>query len=134
MTLGEKIALLRSQKKLTQERLAQALGISRASLAKYETNKNEPDLDTIRKIANFFDVSIDYLLDNTTSKKQSVDIKEALEDKNKKATWGGKELTDEQREKLKRIFAVIRDELLTEKEKESGNGENSETGDKTLAM
>lgn len=134
MTLGEKIALLRSQKKLTQERLAQALGISRASLAKYETNKNEPDLDTIRKIANFFDVSIDYLLDNTTSKNQSVDIKEALEDKNKRATWGGKELTDEQREKLKRIFAVIRDELLTEKEKESGNGGNSETGDKTLAM
>ena len=134
MTLGEKIALLRSQKKLTQERLAQALGISRASLAKYETNKNEPDLETIRKIANFFDVSIDYLLDNSTSSNESIDIKDALENKRKKATWGGKELTDEQREKLKKIFAVIRDELLAGKGEESENEGKLVKGTKTLAM
>ncbi|PYI57206.1 helix-turn-helix domain-containing protein [Paenibacillus flagellatus] len=62
---GERIAYLREKRGLTQEDLANKLGISRASLSHYETNRREPDYETLNKIANFFDISLDYLLGRT---------------------------------------------------------------------
>jgi len=63
---GDRIALLREKHALTQEDLANKLGISRAALSHYETSRREPDYDTINKIASFFHVSIDYLLGRTS--------------------------------------------------------------------
>lgn len=62
MTLGKRIANLRTEKKLTQEELAKIIGISRGSLSMYEIDKREPDMATLKKIADFFDISVDYLL------------------------------------------------------------------------
>jgi transcriptional regulator with XRE-family HTH domain len=62
---GDRIALLRDKQALTQEDLANKLGISRAALSHYETSRREPDYNTISKIASFFRVSIDYLLGRT---------------------------------------------------------------------
>ncbi len=62
---GDRIALLREKNALTQEELANKLGISRAALSHYETSRREPDYDTINKIATYFHVSIDYLLGRT---------------------------------------------------------------------
>ena len=56
------IADLRKQKKITQAKLAQIIGIGRSTLAMYETDGSEPDLATISKLADFFGVSVDYLL------------------------------------------------------------------------
>lgn len=58
-----KIAYLRERRGLTQEDLAARLGISRASLSHYETGRRQSDHETLKKIASFFHVSIDYLLD-----------------------------------------------------------------------
>lgn len=109
MTLGEKISSLRKRHKLTQEQFAKKIEITRSALAKYETNKAEPDIKTLTKIANFFEVSVDYLLGREQHSGAQIDIKEALE--NKKATWGGQELTPEQREILTEFFAIIRDRV-----------------------
>lgn len=62
---GDRIALLREKRGLTQEELSNKIGISRASLSHYETSRREPDYETINKIATFFKVSIDYLLGRT---------------------------------------------------------------------
>lgn len=70
---GERIALLREKHALTQEDLANKLGISRASLSHYETSRREPDYDTINKIASFFKVSIDYLVGRTDQSDQFLD-------------------------------------------------------------
>lgn len=59
---GERLAKLRDGKKLTQEGLAKILHISKSSLAMYEINKREPNIDTLVKIARYFGVSLDYLL------------------------------------------------------------------------
>lgn len=59
--LGKRIAKLRQDKKLTQEELAEALQITRSALSLYELDKREPDIRTLSKIADFFDVTIDYL-------------------------------------------------------------------------
>lgn len=57
-----KIAEMRKQAGLTQSKLSAAIGVSRSTLAMYETNKSEPDFNTISKLADFFGVSVDYLL------------------------------------------------------------------------
>lgn len=71
MELGKKIAALRKTKNLTQREFAKLMGISSSTIAMYETNKNEPDLGTIKKFANFFEVSIDYLLDHEFNNKKN---------------------------------------------------------------
>lgn len=55
---------LRQANELTQNKLAQILNISRSTIAMYETGASEPDNETLKKIAKYFNVSIDYLLDD----------------------------------------------------------------------
>jgi transcriptional regulator with XRE-family HTH domain len=50
---------------LSQYELAQALGFSRGQIANYEQGKREPDFATLITLANFFQVSLDYLLGRT---------------------------------------------------------------------
>jgi len=61
-TFGERLAKLRKERGLTQKQLAKHLQISKSTLAMYETNKREPDFETLIFISKFFEVSIDYLL------------------------------------------------------------------------
>lgn len=63
--LGENIAKLRRQHKLSQYDLADRLGFSRGKLANYEQGSRQPDFDTLKKIADYFEVSTDYLLGRT---------------------------------------------------------------------
>lgn len=53
---------LRSQKGLSQQKLADQLQLSQQSIYKYENDLTEPDLDTLKKMADFFDTSVDYLI------------------------------------------------------------------------
>lgn len=62
MGLGQRLKYLRMQKNMTQERLAEVIGISRSALSMYELDEREPDIETIIKFADFFQVSTDYLL------------------------------------------------------------------------
>ncbi|HML32919.1 helix-turn-helix domain-containing protein [Sporomusa sphaeroides] len=62
-TLGEKIKQLRS--KLTQEELAAILKVERSTLASWEVNRREPDIATLCRIADYFRVSIDWLVGRT---------------------------------------------------------------------
>lgn len=59
---AERIVKLRRAKKMTQEQLADALGISRAALSHYEKGRREPDFQIVTKVAEFFGVSSDYIL------------------------------------------------------------------------
>lgn len=63
--IGDIIKELREDKGLTQEIVANHLNINRATLSAYETNTNEPNLDTLVAIADFFNVSCDYILRRT---------------------------------------------------------------------
>ncbi|MFD1425466.1 helix-turn-helix domain-containing protein [Kroppenstedtia sanguinis] len=61
MNFGKRLKGLRERENLSREALAKKIGISYWSLSKYETGNREPDIDTLQKIADFFDVSLDYL-------------------------------------------------------------------------
>lgn len=53
---------LREEKGLTQQGLADAINIGKSAIALYETDKRQPDPHTLQKFADFFGVTIDYLL------------------------------------------------------------------------
>lgn len=60
MTFGERLKQLRGKR--TQEEVATGIGISRPRYSHFENNRNEPDLDLIQKIADYYKVTTDYLL------------------------------------------------------------------------
>lgn len=62
LNIGSKIAELRKAKKMSQAELATAVGASRDIIGKYERNDNLPSIEMALKLANVFDVSVDYLL------------------------------------------------------------------------
>lgn len=65
-----KLKELREQKKLKQYEVAKALDMTNATYNRYEKGQRQADYETLIKIANFFNVSIDYLLsDNETKPK-----------------------------------------------------------------
>ena len=62
MAIGDQITNLRVKENISREDLAKSLGISYWALSKYEKNARTPDPETLDKIANYFGVSVDYLL------------------------------------------------------------------------
>lgn len=60
--LGENLKSLRIKKGLTQQQLADLLKINRVTYTQYELDKREPDNTTLIALADFFNVSTDYLL------------------------------------------------------------------------
>ncbi|MDR0919461.1 MAG: helix-turn-helix domain-containing protein [Oscillospiraceae bacterium] len=58
----ETIKRLRTDTKVTQTELAQYLNISQRTYSNYETGRNEPDLDTLILLSNYFHVPVDVLI------------------------------------------------------------------------
>ena len=63
---------LREDADLTQEYIAKMLGCSQVAYSYYEIGKRDIPTDILIKLANFYNVSIDYLLDQTNNKKRSI--------------------------------------------------------------
>ena len=60
---------LRKDRKLTQQRLAIDLNMNQNSISRYESGVREADYETLIKLADYFNVSIDYLLERTDNPK-----------------------------------------------------------------
>lgn len=59
---ADRLKQLRIKKGITQVEFAKKFNISSGTIAMWETAKRTPDVETLKKIADFFDVTIDYLL------------------------------------------------------------------------
>ncbi|MEG0377847.1 MAG: helix-turn-helix transcriptional regulator [Eubacterium sp.] len=68
-TFGSRLKFLRLSKNLTQEKFANIFYLNKSSISKYEKDKNLPENQLLIKIADFFDVSVDYLLCRTAQQK-----------------------------------------------------------------
>ena len=62
MELGEKLQQLRKSRGMTQEKLAEALFVSRTAISKWESGRGYPSIDSLKALSSFFSVSVDDLL------------------------------------------------------------------------
>ena len=62
---GKRLKELRTEKGLSQRKLGEIFSVCNQTISFWENGSREPDLDTILQIATFFDVSVDYLLNNS---------------------------------------------------------------------
>jgi len=68
--IGSKIKALRKRDDITQEQLAEILGVSNQAISRWESESGYPDIEYITPIANFFNVTIDYLFDHDSAEKR----------------------------------------------------------------
>lgn len=112
MSLGKRIAELRKERGMEQAQLAKKLNIATSTLGMWETDKRKPNTEAIVSIAQFFQVSTDYLLGNSEKKhyydltekdKKDVglEVEEVLNGMTGGINFYGEPMTDEGREKLK---------------------------------
>ena len=74
ISIAKNIAYLRKSKGITQEQLAQAVNVSFQAVSKWENGISIPDTLVLMRIADLFNVSVDYLLCGTTIIKQEIYI------------------------------------------------------------
>ncbi len=106
MALGENLRHARKRIGRSQLDVARDIGISNAALSNYETGYREPDLETLKRLANYYDVTIDELAGNTSMAREILyDLSSIV--KNGRIAHNGVEyvLSDSQRLKLRRQIA-----------------------------
>ena len=127
--LGEKIKLYRENKKMTQVEIAEVLGVKPATVSKYESGTLEPNIESLKKLSELFDVSVDKLIKEDNFDISKINILEALREQkdmklkgslyhNTQITFAyntnhieGSKLTEEQT-----IYIYETNTLLTEKD------------------
>lgn len=102
MKYGDRLKKLRKEKKLSQQELADKLGINRSTYARYETSTTEPDYETLRKLADFFGVTVDYILGRTNIPNDQ------SSNTNNLKTWLRQSNTDLSEEELEELEEDIR--------------------------
>ena len=87
---------LRENKGLTLEQVAEALGLRNQYISNYELGKRRPDYDTLAKLADFYGVTVDYLLGREQKKAPTQEgERQIIDDDIKFALWGTREIDDE---------------------------------------
>ncbi len=104
---GNRLRSLREHQELSQGEAAQQLGIMQNTYSRYEQGVREPDYATLKKIANFYGVSIDYLLGN-----EDLSIEDDLTDlenilMNGRYTVYAHFPTDDEREMLRDLLRLL---------------------------
>ncbi len=70
--IGAKLKILRKGRKLTQEQLAERLGVNRATISNYEIGRRLPNLNDLKRFAEFYGVGLDYF--GVVSKDEMFDL------------------------------------------------------------
>lgn len=71
-SIGAKLKILRKGRKLTQEQLAEQLGVNRATISNYEIGRRLPNLNDLKRFAEFYGVGLDYF--GVVSKDEMFDL------------------------------------------------------------
>ena len=101
MSIGTTIKQLRQAQDITQEQLADILGITSRAVSQWETDRTVPDISQLPALANFFDVSTDFLLGVDIRRKEE-EVDKIIKQVNKFQEQGDQESTAKYlREQLK---------------------------------
>lgn len=106
----ERIKELRLSKKLTQQEVADRIGITRPAYTAYESGKRQPDFDTLETLAQLYEVTTDYLLGRNkvpkwASKSEVIELDKILQSNVGMAYGEEGPVTDEDREAINDLIA-----------------------------
>lgn len=73
MTFSEKLKSIRKKAGMSQEKLAEKIGVSRQAITKWETDSGIPDIDNMMALSELFNISLDELLSNEKTEKKQTD-------------------------------------------------------------
>lgn len=131
MSLGFRLKREREKRGWSQKYVAKKIGITNTVLSNYERDYRDPDTETLKKLADLYEVSIDYLLGRTDEKKNSIEekIDKALQlrDGEKIYFYDMEGLSDEDIEMLKKQIELYR-EMSEKRKKEKERRNKSEQG------
>ena len=96
------LKMLRSEKNMSQQELADALGISKSSINMYERGERQPNFETLETIADYFNVDIDYLLGRTNKTTKIIKPTTIA------AHFDGDEYTEAELDKIKEFAAFVK--------------------------
>ncbi|MGJ3203684.1 helix-turn-helix domain-containing protein [Geobacillus stearothermophilus] len=113
MTFGKRLRFLRKKMNMTQKDLADKFSLGESTIGMYERDEREPSFEFVRQLADFFNVTTDYLLGRTDHPNPSEqdDIPEELKDPELGLFF--KELAEapeERREQLLKIWEILKSE------------------------
>lgn len=106
MTFGERLKYLRKMRGLTQTQLGEALQLTKANISKYESNRIEPNLETLKLMTKIFDVSADDLLGIDTAQTKGVEPPLTFKQKNLLKSCEG--LSDDDLQKICEYTALLK--------------------------
>jgi len=118
-TFGSILKELRKEKGISGKEFADILKVHKGSISNWETNRRSPDKEMLNTIAEFFDVSVDYLLGRTTKRNLYIEEKVTLDESIKTIAAHRinphEDLPEDAIEKINDYIEMVR--LMHEKEK-----------------
>lgn len=104
---GDKLKELRISKNLSQDELGEILGVRKSSISNWETNKATPTYEILTKLAEYFNVTTDYLLGfNQDDLDKIAKLKSACQEA---GLMAGQDFTLEEFEKAMMVVETLRD-------------------------
>ncbi len=107
LTLSENIRVFRKQRRLTQEQLAEALGVTTGAVYKWEASLSLPELPTIMDMADFFDTSVDVLLGYEVKDNRLEATVKRLQEYRRSKDWDGLAEAEKALKKYPHSFQIV---------------------------
>lgn len=133
MEFKDRLVQLRKSTNLLQTDMAKKIGVARATYGAYEQGTRQPDFETLQRIAQFFEVSTDFLLGNSVDSKQTIlgkeiDVSQLNENQRLVLEWAMQQeaLSFHSKEELSKILDNLALIMEYEKSKSKSDG-NSKT-------
>lgn len=111
-----RIKELRKDKGLTMKQFGEQIGMAESTISLYEAGKRQPDIETLNKIANYFNVTTDYLLGRTDDRNSRI-----IEDEPiiiRRLRKGTDKMDEKQQEKMMNILKASFEDLFGDDEED----------------
>lgn len=111
-SLGSRIKGLRKENNISQKEFAAKMGVSNVVLSRYESDERKPDYDVLQQIADYFEVTLDYLLGRTDEPANDEEAFQAFINDPELGIWYRDlpKSSEEELQKLRAIWDVIKNE------------------------
>lgn len=108
--LGDRIKSLRESENIQQNEFAKKIGVSNVVLSRYESGERKPDYDTLVTIADYFNVTIDYLLgrSNTPNMSEQEEFQSFANDPELERWYKELPNSEEDLQALKQMWEIIK--------------------------